>query len=114
MGSCPAARKVNGGKGSIAEQMVDNGFDVVLGGGRARFTQNVDAGGTLLARATGTLGYRDVSTKQGLAAIDSLAGGPVPRPVRLRLHDDQVRAADRHRGGQRVDVVPLLAQQPRR
>ena len=77
MGSCPAARKVNGGKGSIAEQMVDNGFDVVLGGGRARFTQNVDAGGTLLARATGTLGYRDVSTKQGLAAIDSLAGGPV-------------------------------------
>ncbi len=31
MGSCPAARKVNGGKGSIAEQMVDNGFDVVLG-----------------------------------------------------------------------------------
>ena len=77
MGSCPAARKVNGGKGSIAEQMVDNGFDVVLGGGRARFTQNVDAGGTLLARATGTLGYRDVATKQGLAGIDSLAGGPV-------------------------------------
>lgn len=77
MANCPAARKANGGKGSIAEQMVDNGFDVVLGGGRARYTQNVDAGGTLLAHATGTLGYREVTTKQGLAGIDSLAGGPV-------------------------------------
>ncbi len=77
MGNCAAARKINGGKGSIAEQMVDNGIDLVLGGGRARYTQNVDAGGTLLSRATTTLGYRDVATKQQLAAIDSLAGGPV-------------------------------------
>ena len=65
MGSCPAARKANGGKGSIAEQLVDNKIDVLLGGGRNRFTQTVDAGGTLLARSTGTLGYREVTTKQG-------------------------------------------------
>ena len=45
MGSCPAARKANGGKGSIAEQLVDNKIDVLLGGGRNRFTQNIDAGG---------------------------------------------------------------------
>ncbi|HWK26536.1 MAG TPA: alkaline phosphatase [Solirubrobacter sp.] len=77
MGSCSAARKANGGKGSVAEQLVDNGIDVILGGGRARFQQNVDAGGTLLARATGTLGYRDVGTKQELAALGSLDGGPV-------------------------------------
>ena len=77
MGACPAARKVNGGKGSIAEQLVDNGIDVLLGGGRARFTQNIDAGGTLLARATSTLGYREVTTKQALAGITSLDQGPV-------------------------------------
>ena len=114
MGSCPAARKANGGKGSIAEQLVDNKIDVLLGGGRNRFTQNIDAGGTLLARSTGTLGYREVTDKQGLAGLDFAGRRAGARPVRHRLHDDQVRAARGHRRGQRVDDVPLLDQQPRR
>ena len=114
MGSCPAARKANGGKGSIAEQLVDNKIDVLLGGGRNRFTQNVDAGGTLLARSTGTLGYREVTNKQGLAGLTLAGRRAGARPVRVRLHDDEVRAARGHRRGQRVDDVPLLDQQPRR
>ena len=82
MGSCSAARKQNGGKGSIAEQMVDNGVDVILGGGRGRYTQSIDAGGTALDYAVDDLGYQDVgdgstATRQDLEAIDSLDDGPV-------------------------------------
>ena len=35
-----------GGLGSIAEQQVDQGFDLYLGGGSARYQQTLDAGGT--------------------------------------------------------------------
>ncbi|MGH7885101.1 MAG: alkaline phosphatase [Thermodesulfobacteriota bacterium] len=44
MGSCPQDRKLNGGPGSIAEQEVANGVDVLLGGGRSRFEQVIDDG----------------------------------------------------------------------
>ncbi|MET0931554.1 MAG: alkaline phosphatase, partial [Aeromicrobium sp.] len=37
--NCPAAKKSNGGKGSIAEQLVDNKIDVILGGGLNRYNQ---------------------------------------------------------------------------
>ena len=36
--------KSKGGLGSIAEQMVDHGVDVLLGGGKQRFGQIIDAG----------------------------------------------------------------------
>jgi len=77
MGSCPSARKVNGGKGSIAEQLVDNGIDVLFGGGRDRYLQQIDAGGTALDYATEELGYRYVSTRNEMNAIESLDDGPV-------------------------------------
>jgi alkaline phosphatase len=44
MGTCAVYKKSNGGPGSIAEQMVDTGVDVLLGGGLARFTQRIDGG----------------------------------------------------------------------
>ena len=59
MAACPTARKSASGKGSIAEQLVDNQVDVLLGGGLDRFTQPLeDASETVLGYATSTWGYR--------------------------------------------------------
>lgn len=78
MADCTAARKVNGGKGSIAEQLVDNKVDVLLGGARGSFTQNVDAEPkSVLQYAKDKYGYRELATKADLAGVTSLAGGPV-------------------------------------
>lgn len=77
MSKCLTARKSVGGKGSIAEQLVDNKIDVILGGGLNRYTQATDAGPTVLDYATSTLGYTSVTDKAGLAGITSLNQGPV-------------------------------------
>ena len=44
MASCPQDAKSAGGPGSIAEQSIDHGVDVILGGGRARYEQIVTGG----------------------------------------------------------------------
>lgn len=78
MADCAPARKVNGGKGSIAEQLVDNKVDVLLGGARGSYTQNIDAEPkTVLQYAKDKHGYRELATKADLAGVTSLAGGPV-------------------------------------
>lgn len=77
MAQCTAAKKSNGGKGSVAEQLVDNKIDVLLGGGRNRFVQNTDAGATVLDYAKSKHGYRELRTKADLDGVTSLAGGPV-------------------------------------
>jgi alkaline phosphatase len=75
--NCPAAKKSNGGKGSIAEQLVDNKIDVILGGGLNRYNQATDAGPTVLSYAQTTHQYQFVGDKTGLAAVDTLANGPI-------------------------------------
>ena len=45
---CPQETKAAGGLGSIAEQQVDHLLDVNLGGGRARYEQTRDVGGTVV------------------------------------------------------------------
>lgn len=77
MADCPDARKANGGKGSVAEQLVDNQIDVLLGGGRAAFLQSTDAGPTVLAHAENQHNYREVQTAAELDAITSLDNGPI-------------------------------------
>lgn len=74
--TCPTEAKGKGGLGSIAEQQVDHLLDVNLGGGRNRYLQTVDAGGTVVDYAK-SKGYRYVETAGDLTAIDSLAKGPV-------------------------------------
>lgn len=74
---CTAARKINGGKGSIAEQLVDNEVDVLMGGGASRFAQATDAGPTVLQYAQSEHDYRLVSNATEMDAITSLDGGPV-------------------------------------
>ena len=44
MQQCLIDRKSHDGPGSIAEQQVDHGVDVMLGGGRTYFEQRIDAG----------------------------------------------------------------------
>jgi alkaline phosphatase len=74
MDACPQDRKVSGGAGSIAEQLVDHRIDVLLGGGRKRFEQRIDggpdAGATVIGSAT-ALGYSVIGTAAELEAARS-------------------------------------------
>ena len=76
--TCPTEAKTAAtpGLGSIAEQQVDNGFDLYLGGGRARYEQPLTAGGTTnVIDYAKTKGYTYVDSKDGLAGVTSLEGG---------------------------------------
>lgn len=77
--ACPTETKAAGGLGSIAEQQVDQGFDVYLGGARARYQQQLIPGvgnpKNVIDYATQDKGYTYVSDKAGLAGVTSLAGG---------------------------------------
>jgi alkaline phosphatase len=75
MTACALETKAAGGLGSIAEQTVDHGVDVVLGGGRGRFNA---AGGPIaggkdngktVEQSAARQGYTEVNTAQDLAAI---------------------------------------------
>jgi alkaline phosphatase len=72
MATCPQDRKSVGGPGSIAEQLIDHGVDVILGGGKGRFDQVIPAGepgaGTTLLQKAPTIGYRVVTDRSGLLA----------------------------------------------
>jgi alkaline phosphatase len=70
--SCPKETKAAGGLGSIAEQEVDHGIDVLLGGGRARFEQPVTGGpdaGKTVAKAARDKGFQYVTDAAGLAGV---------------------------------------------
>lgn len=69
---CPKETKAVGGLGSIAEQTVDHRVDVVLGGGRARFTQPITAGpdaGKTVIQSAQRQGYQYVTDADGLATV---------------------------------------------
>jgi alkaline phosphatase len=72
MAACPTETKAAGGLGSIAEQMVDHKVDVLLGGGRARFTQAISGGpdsGKTVVESAQAKGYRYVTDADGLSTI---------------------------------------------
>lgn len=77
MAQCTPAKKSNGGKGSVAEQLVDNEIDVILGGGLSRFNQATDAGPTVLDYAKNTKGYSFVGNAAELDGVSSVKNGPV-------------------------------------
>jgi alkaline phosphatase len=78
--SCKKETKDAGGLGSIAEQTVDHHVDVVLGGGRNRFTQTItggpDAGKTVVDSAQ-RQGYQYVTDAAGLDAVQSVRRKPL-------------------------------------
>jgi len=72
---CPRETKSAGGLGSIAEQEIDHGVDVLLGGGRARFAQPTASGRTVIDEARDR-GYTIVADSTELAET-----GPRYRPL---------------------------------
>ena len=64
---CPQDTKVEGGPGSIAEQSIDTGVNVLLGGGAEFYEQETDEGGTVLDSAA-EQGYAVARTAEELAA----------------------------------------------
>jgi alkaline phosphatase len=71
--------KAAGGLGSIAEQEVDHKVDVLLGGGRQRFTQTIVGGptnGKTVVQTAQDQGYQYVTDAAGLAGVTD-KGKPV-------------------------------------
>jgi alkaline phosphatase len=74
--TCPLETKAAGGLGSIAEQQVDQQFDLYLGGGRARFEQTtLGVGSPTVVDYAQSNGYTYVQNASQLAAIDELTAG---------------------------------------
>jgi alkaline phosphatase/streptomycin-6-phosphatase len=72
MGACPLETKGAGGLGSIAEQEVDHKVDVLLGGGRNRFTATITSGpdnSKTVVQSAQDMGYRYVTDADGLSTI---------------------------------------------
>jgi alkaline phosphatase len=79
MAACSTETKAAGGLGSISEQMVDHKVDVLLGGGRGRFTQTITGGpdtGKTVVESAQAKGYQYVTDAAGLGAVKS-ASKPV-------------------------------------
>ena len=75
MTACPQDKKSAGGPGSIAEQAVQHGVDVLLGGGKARFDQMIPVGegpfgGQTVLQQAQSLGYELVTNRAGLLAAE--------------------------------------------
>ena len=73
MATCPQDRKSGGGPGSITEQAVEHGVNVLLGGGKARFDQVIPVGegpyaGLTVLQEAEALGYQVVTDRAGLLA----------------------------------------------
>lgn len=66
---CPQDKKSAGGSGSIAEQSIERGIDVLLGGGKQRYEQAIDSGqfaGKTVTEAAKANGYQVVTDASGL------------------------------------------------
>ena len=71
MATCLGERKQVGGLGSIAEQTVDHGVDVLMGGGKQRFNQTVTGGpftGQTVTQQAQSQGYTVATDQAGLNA----------------------------------------------
>ena len=72
MAACPLETKGAGGLGSIAEQEVDHKVDVLLGGGRNRFTATIGSGpdaGKTVVQSAQAKGYRYVTNADELSTV---------------------------------------------
>jgi alkaline phosphatase len=77
MTKCPTDDLLNGGRGSISEQLIDTRADVTLGGGSTSFTQKAKAGpweGQTLFDQAKDRGYQVVSDAAGLKAVTAADG----------------------------------------
>ena len=89
LGECSAHLKVNGGGGSIAEQLAESDLDVLLGGGSKHFRQQVEGGAISVQALAEGQGFQVVGNPVELARADPerrLLGlfSPSTMPVRLQ------------------------------
>ena len=68
---CGADARVNGGPGSIAEQIAAGNVDLIIGGGAAQFGQTIAATGKTVLQTAIDKGFQYVSTPATLAAVQS-------------------------------------------
>ena len=117
---CPGDPKGAAGRGSIAEQTVDRHIDVLLGGGRDRFEQTIDAGphaGMTVTQSALAQGYAVIATAAELEAAGpdrKLLGVFAPGNLSLEWTGDPAAAypgtgPQRCVEGQRPDTEPSLA-----
>lgn len=66
MKACPKDKKSAGGPGSIAEQEIDHKVNVLLGGGKKRFSQVIENGNKTLMEVAQTRGYTVVTDTAGM------------------------------------------------
>ena len=99
---CPEDLKVNGGRGSIAEQLAGSGVDVLLGGGFQYFAQADDAGVAVLARAEAA-GYRVV---RDAAQLEQIGPGTASRVLGL-FGDATLPVRWVSENGQRAEILQL-------
>lgn len=124
--TCPTNARENGGRGSIAEQLLDARADVTLGGGAATFAESARAGtwaGRTLREQAGARGYRLVGNLAELQSITEaddrqpLLGlfAPGNMPVRWQgpkatLHGNQTQPpVSCTPNAQRTADIPTLA-----
>jgi alkaline phosphatase len=74
---CPDETKAAGGLGSITEQLVDGEYDVNLGGGSARFEQELDDGSGNVIDYAEDKGFRYVTNATELDAVNSVRNKPL-------------------------------------
>jgi alkaline phosphatase/streptomycin-6-phosphatase len=74
MATCPQYKKSAGGPGSIVEQSLEHGVDVLLGGGKQRYDQVIDGGqfkGKTVLAAAQAQGYQVVTNADELGAAQA-------------------------------------------
>ena len=94
LGECQADMKVNGGPGSIAEQLAESDIDVILGGGADHFAKTAEGTSISVKRLAEKNGFTVLTDRAGLLAAqpgERLLGvfSPSTMPVRLRAEGDQ-------------------------
>jgi len=92
VGNCSPDLKANGGKGSISEQIIASGVDVVLGGGSEHFAPAIEGGTQSVSEEAKRLGYHVVTEAAALvqyAGDEKLLGlfAEDTLPVRMRGED---------------------------
>lgn len=124
MQQCLTDRKDHGGPGSIAEQQVDHGADVMLGGGSAYFEQRIDTGpdrGHTVLEAARKHGYDvalDTNDLRAAPPRGKLLGLFSPIGMSAEWHGEKAKPGDgsgpqRCEEGKRPDDQPSLVEMAR-
>lgn len=105
---CSQDTKAQGGQGSIAEQIVNNDIDVVLGGGLKHFLKNAELADESLLAVAQENDYQTITTATELDEVSrekKLLGlfSPSTMPVRLRGEDGRGSEAPKRSLLNRID-----------